>query len=70
MDGYRKTRRVFASKQNPPQHPCQNTKTKSPYKIELKNPTAIDKNVTIGAKSVIGPYAILGKNATLEKTSI
>jgi mannose-1-phosphate guanylyltransferase len=30
--------------------------------FELKAPTALDKGVTVGEKSVIGPYAILGHN--------
>ena len=42
-------------------------KTKSADKIELKNPTAMDKGVRVGAKSVIGPYVILGKNVTVGK---
>ena len=27
-------------------------------------PIAVDKGVTVGEKSVVGPYAVLGKNVT------
>ncbi len=35
--------------------------------FELKNPVAFDKGVSIGEKSIIGPYAILGKNVKVGK---
>jgi len=45
----------------------QKAHTKYAEKFTLKNPTAIDKNVTIGANSTIGPNTILGKNITIGK---
>ena len=36
--------------------------------FELKNPVAFDKHVSIAEKSVIGPYAIIGKNVQLART--
>ena len=37
-------------------------KQQSAKNFELKAPVALDKGVTVGDKSVIGPYGILGKN--------
>ena len=37
-------------------------KHKSTSRFQLKQPAALDKNVSIGEQSTIGPYAILGKN--------
>jgi mannose-1-phosphate guanylyltransferase len=42
-------------------------KHKSAGKFELKQPVALDKNVSIGEQSIIGPYAVLGKNVTVGK---
>ncbi len=42
-------------------------KPKNAGKLQFKSPVALDKGVSIGAKSVIGPYAILGKNVTVGK---
>ena len=46
---------------------AQTPKTKRTDKYTLKNPTAIDKGVTIGANSTIGPNTIIGKNTTIGK---
>jgi len=46
---------------------AQTPKTKRADKYTLKNPTAIDKNVTIGTNSTIGPNTILGKNVAIGK---
>jgi len=46
-----------------------NFKEKAAKQFELKNPVAFDKGVSIAEKSVIGPYAILGKNVTVGKNS-
>lgn len=35
--------------------------------FELKNPVAFDRGVSIGEKSIIGPYTILGKGVTVGK---
>ena len=43
-------------------------KQKKAKNFELKNPVAFDKGVSIAEKSVIGPYAILGKNVQSAKT--
>jgi mannose-1-phosphate guanylyltransferase len=42
-------------------------KQKKAKGFELINPAALDKGVTVGEKSVIGPYAILGKNSVVGK---
>jgi mannose-1-phosphate guanylyltransferase len=42
-------------------------KHKSADKFQLKQPAALDKNVSIGEQSIIGPYAVLGKNVTVGK---
>ncbi len=46
-----------------------NFKEKAAKQFELKNPVAFDNGVSIAEKSVIGPYAILGKNVTVGKNS-
>jgi mannose-1-phosphate guanylyltransferase len=40
-----------------------NVKQENPASFELKSPVALDEGVLIGEKSVIGPYAILGKTS-------
>jgi len=42
-------------------------KQESVKNFEIKNPVAFDKGVFIAEKSVIGPYAILGKNVNVGK---
>jgi mannose-1-phosphate guanylyltransferase len=42
-------------------------KHKNTNKFQLKQPAALDKNVSIGEQSIIGPYAVLGKNVTVGK---
>jgi mannose-1-phosphate guanylyltransferase len=37
-------------------------KRKSRDRVEVKNPVAFDKGVFIGEKSIIGPYAVLGRD--------
>ncbi len=32
---------------------------------KIRNPSALDKGVSIGEKSVVGPYAVLGQNVTV-----
>jgi mannose-1-phosphate guanylyltransferase len=44
-------------------------KRESAKNFELKNPVAFDKGVSIAEKSVIGPYAILGKNVSVGKNA-
>ena len=44
-----------------------NQKLTSSKRFEVRNPTAIDRNVRVGERSVIGPVAILGKNVTVGK---
>jgi mannose-1-phosphate guanylyltransferase len=39
----------------------------SSKRFEVRNPAAIDRNVQVGERSVIGPTAILGKNVTVGK---
>lgn len=34
-------------------------------KAEVKKPVAFDRGVSVGEKSVIGPYAVLGRNVTI-----
>jgi mannose-1-phosphate guanylyltransferase len=46
---------------------AQTLKRKTARGFELKNPVAFDSGVSIGEKSVVGPYAILGKNVTVGK---
>jgi len=46
-----------------------NFKQERAKNFELKNPVAFDKGVSIAEKSVVGPYAILGKNVTVGKNS-
>ena len=46
---------------------CKNNKQKKAKNFELKNPVALDIGVSIGEKSIIGPYAILGRNVTVGK---
>ena len=45
------------------------SRQKGAKNFELKNPVAFDKGVSIAEKSVIGPYAILGKNVTVGKNA-
>ena len=40
---------------------------RAPKSVDLKNPVAIDKAVSIGEGSVVGPYAILGENVFVGK---
>ena len=40
-------------------------KRKVTGKEQVKNPVALDKGVSVGEESVIGPYAILGRNASV-----
>jgi mannose-1-phosphate guanylyltransferase len=42
-------------------------KHKKANKFQLKQPAALDKNVSVGEQSIIGPYAVLGKNVTVGK---
>jgi mannose-1-phosphate guanylyltransferase len=42
-------------------------KLTSSKRFEVRNPAAIDRNVRVGERSVIGPTAILGKNVTVGK---
>ena len=44
-------------------------KQKGAKNVELKAPVAFDKGVLIAEKSVIGPYAILGKNVKVGKNA-
>ncbi len=44
-----------------------NIRPKKAKNFELKNPVALDIGVSIGDKSLIGPYAILGKNVKVGK---
>jgi len=44
-------------------------KQKKPKNFELKKPAALDKGVLVAEKSIIGPYAILGKNVTVGKNA-
>jgi len=37
--------------------------------FEVKKPVAFDKGISVAEKSIIGPYAILGKNVTIGKKS-
>jgi len=43
------------------------TQNNTSKKYITKTPIALDKGVTIGEKSVIGPYAILGRNVSIGK---
>jgi len=40
-------------------------KRKSENEVEIKNPVAFDKGVSIGEKSVVGPCAVLGRNVVV-----
>ncbi|MCK4425025.1 NDP-sugar synthase, partial [Candidatus Bathyarchaeota archaeon] len=40
-------------------------KRKVTGKAEVKNPVAFDKGVSVGEESVIGPYAVLGRNVSI-----
>jgi mannose-1-phosphate guanylyltransferase len=42
-------------------------KTRNAKSFEVKEPVAFDKHVSIGEKSVVGPYAILGEHVTVGK---
>ncbi|MCW4004191.1 MAG: NDP-sugar synthase [Candidatus Bathyarchaeota archaeon] len=42
-------------------------KQKNAEKFEVKKPIALDGDVSVGEKSVIGPYAIIGKNTKVGK---
>jgi NDP-sugar pyrophosphorylase family protein len=42
-------------------------KTENAKTFQLKKPVALDKGISVGAKSVIGPYAIIGKNTKVGK---
>jgi mannose-1-phosphate guanylyltransferase len=35
------------------------------HKVEVKEPNAFDKGVSIGEKSIIGPYVVLGRDVTV-----
>lgn len=46
-------------------------KYKAEGNVEVKEPVAFDKNVSVGAESILGPYVVLGKNVTVgRKTRI
>jgi mannose-1-phosphate guanylyltransferase len=48
---------------------ARNLENPNPKGFELKSPVALDTGVTVGEKSVIGPYAILGKNVRVGSNS-
>jgi len=40
-------------------------KNKMKNNAKIRNPSALDKGVSIGERSVVGPYAVLGQNVTV-----